>query len=324
MRRLGFFLVLAFANIAVAEVVTLKDGSIVRGSVVKMDESEVTIDTSTMGQINIKRYKIKSISEESSTNQSSQPISEAASGPINININNNQNNDQDATVKSTNTNENSLVSTATSIIENKDREKRTWKQGLFGRIGAGYLSRKVEFNNNKNVSIFDDLKGGVGVVWDIVGFRSSSWWGMSLFALGGIDEPIIYNGEEYDRSEFTGIVRFHVNFWKETHPSDALSQMFLTIGGGPSSVSVTNAKNSANKLIEAKGGGGILSIGYEYLISEHLGIFVELGSSGSTLKNFNISDAGKQNGLTDFLFSDVKLTTSSGFILGGLVYNFDM
>jgi hypothetical protein len=90
-QRFALLSLACISQAAFAETIQLKDGTIIRGSIATMDEQVVTIDTSDLGRVTIKRRNIQSIRDGVESPANSKPD---APVNMNININNQQSNDQ--------------------------------------------------------------------------------------------------------------------------------------------------------------------------------------------------------------------------------------
>jgi hypothetical protein len=121
-------LVLGEGSIVFAETINLKNGSVIKGSIVEMNETDIIIDTSDLGQVKVNRRTVRSITDQTQENAGKAE----SNGPININISNQQTNDQKLD------NKNDLKQSQNSPAEKeKEIDKKSWKQGLYGRFLLG-------------------------------------------------------------------------------------------------------------------------------------------------------------------------------------------
>jgi preprotein translocase subunit YajC len=87
------------STLALTEVVTLKNGSVLKGSIVQMTENDITIETSDMGQVVVKRRAVQTLNDGITVNPvepvrdspGTSPASVTPQGVIVTNNNNNNN-----------------------------------------------------------------------------------------------------------------------------------------------------------------------------------------------------------------------------------------
>jgi hypothetical protein len=103
---IGIILLLR-SNLLLAETVRLKNGTVVRGAIVQMNETDLTVDTADMGQITVKRRAVQSFGDEAAdaapalvTVAAGAASAPAAGAPVGISINNNNNNNNTSTASS--------------------------------------------------------------------------------------------------------------------------------------------------------------------------------------------------------------------------------
>lgn len=311
------FLFLTICPHGTAETIKLKNGSVVQGSIVEMNETDVVVDTADMGQVRLKRRAVESITDGpgvAGSGGEAKPTS-----PVNININNSQQNDQKVVQK----NEQRVEQHVEQNVEGGERpekkaKEREWAQGFYGRLaaGGGSFTATPPKGDWPSSGATKEVGGtGIGAVWDLLGFRSASWWSASLIGAGGNESEDAYS------RDFTFVgARFDANFLRQRLGGDALSQ--LSLGGAIGSASMTFEKNSED-LAEFSGGGYAAFAGYDYLGWRHLGFTAQAFYWSAQLTEAELDNAAAADGVSDFT-KDGAIRASGAGLTAGIYWNVDL
>ena len=305
-----------------SETVILKNGNVLKGSIAEMSEENLIIDTADMGRITVKRRAIQSIrdGDEGLATQTEQK-----GGPVNININNSQTNDQKVDQKSDQkVTQNQEVSERneqqTGVKEDK---KRDWQSGVFGRLTLGVGSTSLKFNGKDiKEGPFADFGANGGMHWDILGYRSDSWWSLSLF---GESYFIASQGQFNDLKRSASFVggRADLNFFRKVNSNGGLSQYYFGIALGTADASLENKSGSDSK-IKFSGNATGIAFGYDYLSGSRLGFTVGLSAFSAELDKLEVGDKKTSLNLPSIADSKDKLELSGACFFAGLLYNFDI
>ena len=310
-----FLILSVITQKAWAETIQLKDGTIVKGSIASMDEQFVVVDTADMGRVTIKRRTIQSIrdgSEQSVGSKTETPQS------VNININNQQTNDQKNDQKNEQTNE-QKVEQSVGVQETKGGDKklkdRSWEQGLFGRLLFGAQKVKISGAPESN-STLNAEKNSFAMDWDVIGFRSASWWAVSLFMNGGtLDRPsndssrVPTVGKKELRKNVFGLgLRIAANIFRTNHGRKALSQFYVgpSIASQELEIKPEGEKKTEIFTFKASGTRVGIDVGYEYLLGENFGFALGLSGGQAELGTFKFGDTATAEGYSPIDFDKKK------------------
>ncbi|MCX6127032.1 MAG: hypothetical protein NTV34_20095, partial [Proteobacteria bacterium] len=169
------------ASVVHTETITLKNGTVLKGSIVQMTELDVTIDTADMGQVLVKRRTIQSINDN--VQVSDVPVASPAAAPVSaqpgslVNINNNNNNNLNNTpASSTVTSVPPAASDPAAVVSIATGPSDSATM-LSGSIAAGWGG--IDFSHgtadNKKVK-------GPSIHWEVINYRFSS--GLRIGLLG--------------------------------------------------------------------------------------------------------------------------------------------
>lgn len=175
-----------------AESILLKNGTIIKGAIVEMNETDATVDTADMGRIVIKRRAIQSMSDgvdtPTSPAQSLQPSTPASAVPMIVNNNNNNNNNNAATSSQATTATHPALSEAPAAVTNSDRSdiKNTktaiaeYGERLSADFGFGYSYLQV-----KTTGEFDHFaKSSEGPAFHLAPIKYKTAEGITFGLLG--------------------------------------------------------------------------------------------------------------------------------------------
>ena len=289
--KILLLVILLMSQSAWGETVELKNGTVLKGVIVSMDENDLVIDTAEMGRVTVKRYKVKSISEGDSSED----------GKTIINVNNSNNVKQE---------QNNQQTQNVDVNTDKGEDKR-WRQGIQGRFMVGSESAKFDEDSDGTL---DYPKSYSGLDWDIVGFRSEGLWAIYL--------NVSSMSSEKDKLKYTlsGVtIRLDFNLFKQVH-GDAMSLFYIGVGVGNGSLSVESESDDGTKTeAELSGSRTVLKVGYDYLMGEHWGLTINGSASTNSLDEltYKVNDMETSSNAV----SETKISTTS--IAAGLIYNFD-
>ncbi len=278
---------------AFAEVVKLKNGSVLKGVIVEMNQTDLIIDTAEMGRVTVKRYTIEKISD----NAESQP---SAAGTV-INVNNSNQ------VEQTN---NQVNNQTTDSGQVKD-EARRWRQGIQGRFNISQES--VDFK--REAEVFDYPKSYTGVNWDLIGFRSESWWAI-YFEVSSQS----MTQDDVDYRVGGGMVRLDWNAIKSVN-GDTLSLAYFGVGFGSGSFEAeTTDLNGSKTSVKFSGPRATLRLGYDYFWGKYWGLSAFAAAHRATFNKVTYQIDGID--VSDDSMDEVKANSTSFGL--GLLYNIDL
>ncbi len=293
MYMLFIILSLLISNCAFSETVKLKNGSVLKGVIVEMNQSDLIIDTAEMGRVTVKRYTIQKITDDDGSDSNTP-------GTV-INVNNSNHVEQ----------KNSQVNTQTMNSGKDKDEGRRWRQGLQGRIHVA--QEAISFY--PNAQIVNQPKSYTGLNWDLIGFRSESWW-----ALYG---EVIAQSNSKDSNEYSlggALIRLDWNAFKSVN-GDTLSLVYFGFGVGSASFDIENTDINGRKTsLELSGTRTTLRAGYDYFWGKYWGF-----SAFAAINSNSYSSAiSKVDGVEVANFElGTVLASSSSFGLG-ILYNIDL
>lgn len=293
MRLLFIATALMISEGLMAETVKLKNGTVLKGVIVEMNQTDLVIDTAEMGRVTVKRYTIQNISDDNAA---------GSSGTV-INVNNSNH------VEQKNEQTNSQVNNQSG----KDRdEARRWRQGIQGRF---LISQEGAQFKQKSEAL-DFPKAYTGIDWDLIGFRSESWWAVYLNA---VSQSTTRNSMKYNLGG-AGI-RLDWNAFKSVN-GDTLSLLAFGIGVGSGSIEMESTDLTGRKLsYELSGTRTTVRISYDYFWGRYWGL-----SAFGSLNSATYSDVSyKVDGvkINDASVEDEVSVSSSSFGLG-LLWNVDL
>ncbi len=183
------------SSVALTETIILKNGTVLKGSIIQMTENDVTIDTADLGQMVIKRRAVQSINDGVVTTEPATTQNLANGGAANppmVNINNNNNNN--------NNNANNQASTAAAPeAPVKATEKSSTEMAVAAspvdstRLG-GLLAFGVGRVGTGNLLKSDDLPA---LHWEPIGYQFAN--GLSLDLIG----DVMYQNKKDNSVKFT-------------------------------------------------------------------------------------------------------------------------
>lgn len=173
------------ASVALTETIVLKNGSVIKGSIVQMTETDVTIETSDMGQVVVKRRTIQSINDgvvsTPEVGVAQPPVvatSPAAGAPLVINNNNNNNNN--------NSNNNAVSAAPAAAAQEKPTDPVVQASKVQDLGDSTLLGGQLSFGYGLvGVSMPDRTarySGGPAIHWIPLSYRFSN--GLTLSAVG--------------------------------------------------------------------------------------------------------------------------------------------
>jgi hypothetical protein len=276
-----------------AETVKLKNGTVLKGVIVEMNQTDLVIDTAEMGRVTVKRYTIQNISDDNAG---------GSSGTV-INVNNSNH------VEQKNQQTNSQVNNQSS----RDRDDaRRWHQGIQGRFLVSQESAQFK----QKSEALDFPKAYTGIDWDLIGFRSESWWAIYLNA---VSQSTTRNEMDYNLGG-AGI-RLDWNAFKSVN-GDTLSLLYFGIGVGSGSITMESTDLSGRKLsYELSGTRTNLRIGYDYFWGRYWGLSAFASVNSATYSNVSFKMDGVE--INDASVEDEVSVSSSSFGVG-LLWNVDL
>jgi hypothetical protein len=276
-----------------AETVKLKNGTVLKGVIVEMNQTDLVIDTAEMGRVTVKRYTIQNITDDSSS---------GSSGTV-INVNNSNH------VEQKNQQTNSQVNNQSG--RERD-EARRWRQGIQGRF---LISQEGASFKQKSEAL-DFPKSYTGIDWDLIGFRSESWWAIYLNVAS---QSTTRNSMDYTLGG-AGL-RLDWNAFKSVN-GDTLSLVYFGLGVGSGSISMESTDLSGRKLsYELSGTRTSLRIGYDYFWGRHWGLSAFASVNSATYDDVSYKVDGVA--VADASAEDEVSVSSSSFGLG-LLWNVDL
>lgn len=179
MRLLAIASFLLACTIGRAETIYLKNGTILKGSIVEMSETNITLSTADMGTLVIKRRSVSSIIDfvespapKPTTPEEAPPtppVSPPAPAPVqqSVNINN-------------------ASSIPPQVISQNESPKKIDQGHLYSNLSLGYTGIKLDSETYR----FPTLH------WDVLSYRTPSGSSFAFFAEGGKDEDdlSVYRG----------------------------------------------------------------------------------------------------------------------------------
>jgi small nuclear ribonucleoprotein (snRNP)-like protein len=330
--RLFIFFAACAGQTALAETIQLKDGTVIKGSIVSMDEQNVILDTSDLGRMTIKRRTIQSIRDGVEL-----PAGTKVESPsnMNININNQQSNDQKNDQKNDQRADTKVEQKNDSRDDSRNRtpKHRMWESGIFGRLGVGRHKNRVT-GAPASASQLNLEKWETGIYFDLFGYRSSSWWSAVIFMNGGaldnqrdVSGRATVTGSDKPRTDITNFgVRLDANAFQTSHGKSVISQLYF----GPS-VAVQQLKvkrqveDEPNSFsFQASGTRFGVDLGYEILVGPHFGFMLGTSFGSAELNKFELGDTAAQDGFVLSDFSKSKLKTNSRLLTLGISWNADI
>jgi hypothetical protein len=276
-----------------AETVKLKNGTVLKGVIVEMNQTDLVIDTAEMGRVTVKRYTIQNITDDNSS---------GSSGTV-INVNNSNH------VEQKNQQTNSQVNNQSG--RERD-EARRWRQGIQGRF---LISQEGASFKQKSEAL-DFPKSYTGIDWDLIGFRSESWWAIYLNVAS---QSTTRNSMDYTLGG-AGL-RLDWNAFKSVN-GDTLSLVYFGLGVGSGSISMESTDLSGRKLsYELSGTRTSLRIGYDYFWGRHWGLSAFASVNSATYDDVSYKVDGVA--VADASAEDEVSVSSSSFGLG-LLWNVDL
>lgn len=293
MRLLFIASALLISEGVMAETVKLKNGTVLKGVIVEMNQTDLVIDTAEMGRVTVKRYTIQNISDDNAS---------GSSGTV-INVNNSNHVEQKNEQTNSQVNHNS----------GKDRdEARRWRQGIQGRF---IISQESASFKQKSEAL-DFPKAYTGIDWDLIGFRSESWWAVYLNATS---QSTTRNSMDYNLGG-AGI-RLDWNAFKSVN-GDTLSLLHFGIGVGSGSIEMETTDLSGRKLsYELSGTRTTFRIGYDYFWGRYWGLSAFGSINSATYSDVSYKVDGVK--INDASVEDEVSVSSSSFGLG-LLWNVDL
>ncbi|WP_218110205.1 hypothetical protein [Oligoflexus tunisiensis] len=280
----------------VAETVKLKNGSVLKGVIVEMNQTDLVIDTAEMGRVTVKRYTIQNISDDAST---------GSTGTV-INVNNSNQ------VEQKNEQTNSQVNTQTMQGGKDQEEPRRWRQGLQGRFLISQESARFK----QKSETLDFPKNYSGLDWDLIGFRSESWWAVYLNL---VTQSVTRDSVDYSLSGTS--IRLDWNAFKNVN-GDTLSLVYFGIAVGTGYLETETTDTAGRKLsYELSGTRTSLRLGYDYFWGQYWGLSAFASISGTALEGATYKIDGVA--ATDTVAQEEISVNASSFGLG-LLYNFDL
>lgn len=280
----------------IAETVKLKNGSVLKGVIVEMNPTDLVIDTAEMGRVTVKRYTIQNISDDAAP---------GASGTV-INVNNSNQ------VEQKNEQTNSQVNTQTRQDGKDQDEPRRWRQGLQGR----FLVSQETANFKQKSDTLDFPKSYSGLDWDLIGFRSESWWAVYVNVVAQTTSR-----DSVDYSLGGGIIRLDWNAFKSVN-GDTLSLVYFGIGVGSGSLEMETTDEAGRKITsELSGTRTTLRVGYDYFWGRYWGVSAFASVNNMTLDDISYKIDGIEGIETEV--QDKVEVSSTSFGLG-LLYNIDI
>jgi hypothetical protein len=276
-----------------AETVKLKNGTVLKGVIVEMNQTDLVIDTAEMGRVTVKRYTIQNITDDSSS---------GSSGTV-INVNNSNH------VEQKNQQTNSQVNNQSG--RERD-ETRRWRQGIQGRF---LISQEGASFKQKSEAL-DFPKSYTGIDWDLIGFRSESWWAIYLNVAS---QSTTRNSMDYTLGG-AGL-RLDWNAFKSVN-GDTLSLVYFGLGVGSGSIAMESTDLSGRKLsYELSGTRTSLRIGYDYFWGRYWGLSAFASVNSATYDDVSYKVDGVA--VSDASAEDEVSVSSSSFGLG-LLWNVDL
>jgi sRNA-binding regulator protein Hfq len=274
-------------QMATGETITLKNGTVLKGSLTSMNENEVVLQTADMGTLTIKRHTIRSINddvEQLAQPLVPQPLSPPAAIPApangltitNVNNNNNNNNaaatasEEDAVAASPTPRE---VQPSPALAAQVAEEPSEFR--VLGSLGVGYgLLHLENQNNNKSKA------HGTALRWELVGLRIHDSFQADLFVdamelkqlrkgrylAGGLGLSVPFGHKNYASGSWSS---FHVG-------TQLVSSMVDYEGYEAPRYSLTPYRGRDH--IQARGYGVGTDLGFQYVGSAGLGF--DVGLSG--------------------------------------------
>jgi hypothetical protein len=278
---------------AFAETVKLKNGTVLKGVIVEMNQTDLIIDTAEMGRVTVKRYTIQKIGDD-------EAASPGAGGTV-INVNNSNQVEQT----------NSQVNNQTADSGKDKTEARRWRQGIQGRFN---FSQEAVDLKQKN-EILDFPKSYTGVNWDLIGFRSESWWAV-YFEVSSQS----MTKDNVDYRVGGGIIRLDWNAIKSVN-GDTLSLAYFGIGLGSGTYEAeTTDLNGSKTSVKFSGNRATLRLGYDYFWGKYWGLSAFAAAHTATFNKVTYQIDGID--VADESMDEVSAKSTSFGL--GLLYNFDL
>ncbi|HYX34924.1 MAG TPA: hypothetical protein VE954_17645 [Oligoflexus sp.] len=290
-----FILVVAaiLSSPALAETVKLKNGTVLKGVIVEMNQNDLIIDTAEMGRVTVKRYTIQKISDDEATN--------SGGGGTVINVNNSNQVEQT----------NSQVNNQNTDSGKDKPEARRWRQGIQGRFN--FAQESVNFKQKNE--IVDLPKSYTGINWDMIGFRSESWWAVYLEVSS---QSMTKNDVDYNVGG--GLIRLDWNAIKSVN-GDTLSLAYFGIGVGSGAFEAeTTDINGIKTSVKFSGSRASLRLGYDYFWGKYWGLSAFAAANTATFDKVTYRIDGIDVGDESM---DKVSAKSTSFGLG-LLYNIDL
>jgi hypothetical protein len=293
MRLLFIATLFMISEAVMAETVRLKNGTVLKGVIVEMNQTDLVIDTAEMGRVTVKRYTIQNITDDNAA---------GSSGTV-INVNNSNH------VEQKNQQTNSQVNNQSG----KDHdEARRWRQGIQGR----FLVSQEGASFKQKSEALDFPKSYTGIDWDLIGFRSESWWAIYFNVAS---QSTTRNSMDYTLGG-AGL-RLDWNAFKSVN-GDTLSLVYFGFGIGSGSIEMESTDLSGRKLTyELSGTRTSLRIGYDYFWGRYWGLSAFASVNSATYDDVSYEVDGVK--VNDASVEDEVSVSSSSFGLG-LLYNIDL
>lgn len=351
-----FFLIatISCSELLIAETVKLKNGTVLHGSIVQMTESELTIDTADMGQIQVKRRAIQGFEDDSTpvaapTLPPSLVASAPAAAPVGISINNNNNNTNTATSSSSSSAAATAAPPAVVPVPEqtvaRPAPEPTDKQSLgfvFGSLGAGVSYIRTKGNDEGESSDLGNATWSRAMPtlhWDLLGYRWDGGFSLTAFVQGT-------RKDEYgatSRDWYQGGLRADYAFGQHQTRYGS-GAVYLGLGVGQMTMTTKEKQTDSDYgyyssypwpstrilEIERKGQGGTAKLAYQVLGSSGLGLDLGLSLSQGALKTSKVhgGELCPRQGTYDYYGNRVVACTSDKIVyqtLGmtaGLAYAF--
>ena len=169
---------------------------------------------------------------------------------------------------------------------------------------------------------FADFSSNGGMHWDILGYRSDSWWSISFFG-ESFEVPNQREFSQFKRSsDFTG-GRVDFNFSRKVNSNDNISQFYAGISFGNATASL-EPKNADELGIDFSGSATGIALGYDYLVGKRLGFTIGLSAFSAKMVKLELGGKKTSLPLPSIADSKDKLELSGSSFFAGLLYNFDL
>lgn len=191
-----------------------------------------------------------------------------------------------------------------------------WDAGLFGRVGFGLALNDVG-DDGSPFEVSSEI--GPVLVLNPIGYRSSSFWAVSLFIhVSPLDKVML--AESYDRTIVNSGVRFDFNFLQRVE-GESRSQWFA--GFGPSRADI-EVRDSNDEEVARKGGAAFHSlIGYENHYNRNFGY-----SFGAMASIGRLGQATIEQRARPVNFNQEKLESKASYFstaaFASFAYTFDL